>query len=84
MWYHYYAIGGTVATVTFLVFLFIKGNIKENIILKKKEYYFFPIFRGIFFIAVLIIAFYSLKHIPIKMAIEGDIFLWAYLVLQVL
>jgi len=66
MWYHYYAIGGTVATLTFLVFLFVQRNIKENIILKKKEYYFLPIFRGIYFIAVLIIAFYSLKHIPIN------------------
>ena len=66
MWYHYYAIGGTVATLTFLVFLFVQGNIKKNIILKKKQYYFLPIFRGIYFIAVLIIAFYSLKHVPIN------------------
>ena len=34
--------------------------------LKKKKYYFLPIFRGIYFIVVLIIAFYSLKHIPIN------------------
>ena len=66
MWYHYYAIGGTVAILSFLTFLFFQGNIKENIILKKKEYYYLPIFRGIYFISVLIIAFYSLKHVPIN------------------
>lgn len=66
MWYHYYAIGGSVAILSFFVFLFFQGNIKENIVLKKKEYYYLPIFRGIYFISVLIIAFYSLKHIPIN------------------
>ena len=40
MWYHYYALGGTVATLTFLFFLFVQGNIKENIILKKKNIIF--------------------------------------------
>ncbi len=66
MWYHYYAIGGTVAIFSFLIFLFFRGGIKDNIILKKKEYYYLPIFRGIYFISVLIIAFYSLKHVPIN------------------
>ena len=66
MWYHYYAIGGSVAIVTFLFFLFIQGSVKENIILEKKEYYFLPIFRGIYFISVLIIAFYSLKNVQIN------------------
>jgi len=66
MWYHYYSIGGTVAISTFLVFLFFQGSIKENIILKKKEYYYLPIFRGMYFISVLIVAFYSLKYVPIN------------------
>ena len=66
MWYHYYAIGGTAAICSFFIFLFFQGNIKENIVLKKKEYYYLPIFRGIYFISVLIIAFYSLKHVPIN------------------
>ena len=66
MWYHYYAIGGTVAICSFLIFLFFQGKIKDTIILKKKEYYYLPILRGIYFISVLIIAFYSLKNIPIN------------------
>ena len=66
MWYHYYAIGGTVAIFSFLFLLFFKGGIKKNIILEKKEYYFLPIFRGIYFISILIIIFYALKFIPIN------------------
>ena len=58
MWYHYYAIGGTAAIISFLTFLFFKGGIKKNLILKKNYYYYLPIFRGIYFISVLIIAFY--------------------------
>ena len=50
MWYHYYAIGGTVAIFTFMTFLFFKGSVRDNLILKKKEYYYLPIFRGIYFI----------------------------------
>lgn len=66
MWYHYYAIGGTVAIFSFLIFLFLKGGIQENLILNKKEHYFLPIFRGVYFISILIITFYSLKNIPIN------------------
>jgi len=66
MWYHYYSVGGTVAILSFLIFLFFQDGIKKNIILKKKEFYYLPIFRGIYFIAVLIIIFYSLKNIPIN------------------
>ena len=40
MWYHYYAVGGTVSLVSFLFFLFVQGNIKKNIILKKKNIIF--------------------------------------------
>ena len=66
MWYHYYAIGGTFAIISFFVFLFFLGSIKNTLILEKKEYYYLPIFRGIYFIAVLVIIFYSLKNIPIN------------------
>jgi len=65
-WYHYYAIGGTVAICAFVIFLLLKGGIKNHIILQKKEFYFLPIFRGLYFIAVLIIIFYSLQNIPIN------------------
>ena len=65
-WYHYYSIGGTVAICTLIIFLLYQGSFKNHILLKKKEYYFLPVFRGIHFIAVLIIIFYSLKHIPIN------------------
>jgi len=65
-WYHYYSIGGTVAICTLVIFLLIQGDIKNHILLKKKEYYFLPIFRGLHFISVLIIVFYSLKYIPIN------------------
>ena len=47
MWYHYYSVGGTVAILSFLIFLFFQDGIKKNIILKKKEFYYLPIFRGI-------------------------------------
>jgi len=65
-WYHYYSIGGTVAICTLLIFLLFQRGVKNNILLKKKEYYFLPVLRGLHFIAVLIIIFYSLKHIPIN------------------
>ena len=65
-WYHYYSIGGTIAIFTLLIFLLFQGGVKNHILLKKKEYYFLPIFRGLHFIAVLIIIFYSLKQIPIS------------------
>ena len=65
-WYHYYTIGGTVALCTLIIFLFLKGDIKNHIILKKREYYFLPLLRGLHFIFVLITIFYSLKYIPIN------------------
>ena len=65
-WYHYYAIGGTVAICIFIIFLLFQGGIKNHILLKKKEYYFLPLFRGLYFIPLLIIIFYSLQHIPIN------------------
>ncbi len=32
MWYHYYSVGGTVAILSFLIFLFFQDGIKKNII----------------------------------------------------
>ena len=36
-WYHYYSIGGTVAIITLLIFLFLQGKIQKHILLKKKR-----------------------------------------------
>ncbi len=66
MWYHYYSIGGFIAICCFVIFLLLQGDLKKHILLKKKEYYFLPIFRGIYNIAILIIIFYALQNIPIN------------------
>lgn len=66
MWYHYYAIGGSVAICCFIIFLLFQGGLKKHIVLEKKEYYFLPVFRGLYFISILIIIFYSLQNIPIN------------------
>ena len=66
MWYHYYSIGGSVAICCFIIFLLSQGGLKKHILLEKKEYYFLPIFRGLYFISILIIIFYALKNIPIN------------------
>ena len=65
-WYHYYSIGGTVSITLLLTYLFIIRGIKKNIVLEKKEYYILPLARGIHFIFIVFIIFYSLKHIPIN------------------
>ncbi len=66
MWYHYYSIGGTVAIFCFIIFLLSQEGLKKHILLEKKEYYFLPIFRGLYFISILIIIFYALQNIPIN------------------
>jgi len=66
MWYHYYSIGGSVAICCFVIFLLSQGSLKKHIVLEKKEYYFLPVFRGLYFISVLIIIFYALQNIPIN------------------
>ena len=66
MWYHYYSIGGSVAICCFIIFLLSQGGLKKHILLEKKEHYFLPIFRGLYFISILIIIFYALKNIPIN------------------
>ena len=65
-WYHYYSIGGTVSILFLLLYLFMVNGIKKNIILEKKEYYILPLARGIHFIIIVIIIFYSLEHVPIN------------------
>ena len=65
-WYHYYSIGGTVAIITLLIFLFLQGKIQKHILLKKKEYYILRLLRGLHFVAIGIAIFYSLKYVPIN------------------
>ena len=65
-WYHYYSIGGTAAIILFLIFLNFIGGIKKHLILQQPNHYFLPILRGFTFIPVLLIVFFSLKHIPIN------------------
>ena len=66
-WYHYYSIGGTAAIILFIFFLNFVGGLKKNLILKQKTYYYLPILRGISFIPILLIVFFSLQHIPINL-----------------
>ena len=65
-WYHYYSIGGTAAIIIFLIFLNFIGGVKKHLILEQPNYYYVPILRGLSFIPVLLVVFYSLKHIPIN------------------
>ena len=65
-WFHYYSIGGTAAIIIFLIFLNFIGGIKKHLILDKPNYYFVPIIRGVSFMPVMLIIFFSLKHIQIN------------------
>jgi drug/metabolite transporter (DMT)-like permease len=66
-WYHYYSIGGTAAIILFIFFFIANGEIKKHIMLKHNNHFYFLILRGISFIPVLLIVFFSLKHIPISL-----------------
>ena len=66
-WYHYYSIGGTAAIIIFLIFLNFIGGVKKHLILEQPNYYYVPILRGVSFIPVLLVVFFSLQHIPINM-----------------
>ena len=66
IWYHYYAIGNSFALILFLIFLFCSSGIKNNIILKDKQAYFLPILRGILFIPIPILIFFSLRYLPLN------------------
>ncbi len=65
-WYHYYCIGLATSLIILLIFLKFQGGIKQHIILKKNEYYFLPLIRGLHFAFITPIIFYSLKYIPIN------------------
>ena len=66
-WYHYYSIGGTAAITLFFLLFLINGEIKKNLTVKNKKHFYFLILRGISFIPVLLIVFFSLKYIPISL-----------------
>ena len=65
-WFHYYSIGLTISLITLLIFLKFQGGIKKHILLEKKQYYFLPLLRGLQFMIITPIIFYSLKYIPIN------------------
>ena len=64
--YHYYSIGLTISLITLLTFLKLTGGVKKHILLEKKQYYFLPLLRGLQFIIITLIIFYSLKYIPLN------------------
>ena len=65
-WYHYYSIGLTISLITLLIFLKLTGGIKKHILLEKKQYYLLTLLRGLQFIVITLIIFYSLKFIPLN------------------
>tara|TARA_B100000575_G_C23084178_1_gene624735 strand:+ start:517 stop:1386 length:870 start_codon:yes stop_codon:yes gene_type:complete len=65
-WYHYYSIGLTTSLIILIIFLKFQGGIKKHILLTKKQYYLIPLLRGLQFIVITLIIFYSLKYIPIN------------------
>ena len=66
LWYHYYALGLSLPMIFFIFFLVISKSIKKNLIFKNKKDYFLHLFRGLTFIPVPIIIYYSLKQIPLN------------------
>ncbi len=66
-WYHYYSIGNSFSLIIFLIYLFFSSGIKNNILFKKKRDYILPVLRGLLFIPIPIIVFYSLKIVPLNL-----------------
>ena len=66
LWYHYYALGLGLPQLLFIFLLVIFKGVKKNLIFVDKKDYFLPLFRGLTFIPVPIIIYYSLKQIPLN------------------
>ena len=66
LWYHYYALGLGLPQLLFIFLLVIFKGVKKNLIFEDKKDYFLPLFRGLTFIPVPIIIYYSLKQIPLN------------------
>ena len=62
-WYHFFAIGNTFSIIGLLIAMHFVGGIKKNLTFKK---YNVPIFRGIIFTSMPLVAFLSLNHVPIS------------------
>ena len=65
-WYHYYSLGLSLPMISFIFFLVISKTIKKNLLFENKKDYFLPLFRGLTFIPIPIIIYYSLKQIPLN------------------
>ena len=85
LWYHYYALGLSLPLLFCIVYLILIKGIKKNILFKNKNDYFLPLFRGLTFIPVPIIIYYSLKQIPLNvftpiiMTVPFFILIWSSL-----
>ena len=66
LWYHYYALGLGLPQLLFIFLLVIFKGVKKNLIFEDIKDYFLPLFRGLTFIPVPIIIYYSLKQIPLN------------------
>jgi len=65
-WHHYYAIGLGCPLIFSVIYLLVMRDFKKNIIFENKKDYFLPLFRGLTFIPVPIIIYYTLKQIPLN------------------
>ena len=85
LWYHYYALGLSFPLIFFIIYLIATKGFKKNILFENKKDYFLPLFRGLTFIPVPIIIYYSLKQIPLNiftpiiMTIPFFILIWSSL-----
>ena len=66
MWYQYWSISNIFALILFLVFLIFNGGIKKHLILEKRSNYLIPVLRGILFIPIPILIFFSLRYLPLN------------------
>ena len=66
IWYHYYTLGIGFALIFFLLYLFCTRGIRKHILFENKKDYFLPLLRGITFIPVPIIIYYTLQKIPLN------------------
>ena len=66
MWYQYWSISNFFALILFLIFLIFNGGIKKHLILEKRSNYLIPVLRGVLFIPIPILIFFTLKHLPLN------------------
>jgi drug/metabolite transporter (DMT)-like permease len=66
IWYHYYAIGLGFSLIIFIFYLLIIGKLRNHLIFENKKDYILPLARGITFIPIPIIIYYTLQKIPLN------------------